>query len=189
MNYKIIFVEHLIDERYKKQIWEILVALDKEFTPPLSERISSFQKNLKKDTIDANLPYNYFEALLNQRFILSVNDHDEILGFRSFKHKHILPDLKEIGEVNYFTTLCVKKGYHGMGIGTAIHDYTLNNLPSHYYHLPFASRTWSTNEASKKLLLSHGFKIVKRLENHRGKGLDTIYFVRDVDSMEASVAM
>lgn len=43
-----------------------------------------------------------------------------------------------------------------------------------------SSRTWSGNVASMKNFESKDFKKVCVLENHRGEGIDTIYYVKEL---------
>ena len=45
-------------------------------------------------------------------------------------------------------------------------------------HRPLLTRTWSGNLQHIRILESLGFKLLKTIKNHRGKGIDTLYFGR-----------
>ena len=40
------------------------------------------------------------------------------------------------------------------------------------------TRTWSTNMAHIKILQGFGFEELKRIPNHRGQGIDTVYYCK-----------
>lgn len=43
------------------------------------------------------------------------------------------------------------------------------------------TRTWATNAAHFRVLEKLGFSQCARLKNHRGEGMDTVYFCRPAE--------
>ena len=178
----IIFVETLDKTPYEKGVWEILCECDQEFLPPLSSRESSSQKTLGGlEAPKTLLPYRYFEVMKAQNYIITLDEFGVVTGFMTFIHKYDCDELAEIGISNYITTICVKKDHRNQGLLKQMYGYMDKSLPS-AYRLPYMStRTWSTNAHHLSTLHHLGFYEAYRLENHRGEGIDTIYFYKKVD--------
>jgi hypothetical protein len=50
---------------------------------------------------------------------------------------------------------------------------------------PYATtRTWSTNASHLDLLDELGFDLIKRVEDDRGDGIDTVYYGIEIDEFE-----
>lgn len=173
--------------RYEDQVWEVLCEIDDEFVPPLSSRESSAQNDLdirgdesggagESDGGSRN-PVSYFGEMKGQNFVLALND-SRVAGFLTFRHRYECKFLREIGPSNYVTTIGVKRKLRGQGIASRMYDYLVNQLPSGYRLDYISTRTWSTNHAHISILEKKGFEVVERLPNHRGEGIDTIYFAK-----------
>lgn len=176
------FIDKLNDEKLKKDIWDILCECDNEFYPPLSCR--DIQYNGIKDTFDSNQakPYEYFEQLIKQVFLVAINEEDDILmGFMGIKHSYSCDELNSYLPANYLTTLCVKNEFRRRGVAKNLYHKLQDNIPQQY-KLPFiATRTWSTNHAHINCLADMNFELVTKIENHRGAGIHTFYYAKKVE--------
>ncbi len=165
-------------------IWEILCECNNEFIPPLSSRNSSSQTELQQgsdvldDHID-NKPYVYFEELRKQQFIIAKRD-DRVVGFLTFKTDYICDALSKFGASNYITTVCVRKEFRKQGILTKMYEQMESGLPESVSCSRISTRTWSQNNAQIKTLMKKGFRMLAKLANDRGLGVDTLYFGKTV---------
>ena len=53
-----------------------------------------------------------------------------------------------------------------------------NILFKEYEHMNIFTRTWSTNAVHIRILSKFEFETLHVLKDHRGAGIDTIYFVK-----------
>lgn len=151
--------------------YEMLAAADNEFVPPLSSRSSSTQKNLLNTTQNNSIA-QYFEQLKKQRFAAAFED-GVLIAFVSYKENYSCDEIppEECPNI-YISTLVVSPKARGKGVTKALYS----RLFSEYANVNIFTRTWSTNVAHIKILQNYGFEILQVLENHRGNGIDTIYF-------------
>lgn len=158
----------------KKYIWNILVQADYEFVPPLSKRESTTQKNFvtTKSKGEDGIK-EYFDALMHQSFLLVEKD-SEVVAFMSYICNHRL----EIGKekeivVNYVSTIIVDKAHRSNGLTQLLYQKLFETEEGRV-----ATRTWSTNAAHLRILEKLGFEKVRTMENDRGNGIDTVYYVK-----------
>ena len=143
---------------YGDEILNMLELCDKEFVPPLSLRSSTTQSDLKSKEENKIGVKSYFDEVIKQHLMV-VTENEKLLGFVSFKEnftndkisENELPDI-------YISTLIV--------------------LFDEYKDVNIFTRTWSLNTAHIKILKEFGFETFSVLENHRGEGIDTVYFIK-----------
>jgi len=165
-----------LSEKEKEKVWEILCQCDKDFYPPLSTRNSSSQKNLSHiESAAEEQPTVYYAEMIQQEFILAYED-DEVVGFMTFKQKYECEALTEFGTSLYITTVCVKKERRGHGIMKARYQIMEQEVSQVCDCNKVSTRTWSLNDAQIHELSKRGYKKLCILENHRGPGVDTVYF-------------
>ena len=158
---------------YRDEIIGMIAACDHEFVPPLSQRHGPTQTDFSGaiQTND-NLPA-YFEDM-RKNDILAALEGEELLGFVAFKRDmtnqfltaDTLPNL-------YVAVLLVKPSARGQHLTSKMYEYLFNEL---YPATNLYTRTWSTNRAHAAILGKFGLEVVIRIENDRGKGIDTVYF-------------
>ena len=156
----------IYDEAYK-----LLAEADEEFVPPLSSRNSSTQQNLS-ETVKGDSIAQYFDQLKTQRFA-AVFEDGALIGFVSYRENYTCPEIpsEELPNI-YLSTLVVSPKARGKGVTTALY----RHLFDAYQNVNIFTRTWSSNYAHIKILGKYGFDLTHTLKNHRGNGIDTVYF-------------
>lgn len=163
-----------LSEQQKKDIWLLLNEADYEFVPPLSARKGTTQKNLL-DVGEGEVPTEYFEALMQQSFILCINE-SHVIGFMSYIKDHKLKLYDDNSLVcDYISTIIVDTRFRNEGYTTGMYNKLFNSRPAKTY----ATRTWSTNRAHLHLLDKLGFELVYIIKDDRGNGIDTVYYVKN----------
>jgi trans-aconitate methyltransferase/GNAT superfamily N-acetyltransferase len=130
-----------------------------EFVPPLSERPSAGGE------LGGGSLREYIDSLSNAR-ILAAKKDGRVIGCLCYKMQ-MLPFVSK--PVPLVSTVIVEKPFRSAGVGRALYQKAINENRELYV------RTWSSNTKHIKLLESLGFQEVYRIENHRGKGIDTVY--------------
>lgn len=166
----------LIDgaQQYGTDILELLAESDNEFVPPLSSRSSTTQKNLNETTQYADTS-RYFEKMKTQQFILAIYKN-KVAGFLSYIPGIIIEELCEWGEIEYVSTIIVRKNMRKKRIATNLYRVLIERSSSR----KIVTRTWSTNTGHINLLGKLAFNEILRIENGRGEGIDTVYFGREI---------
>ena len=82
MEYKLLTTKE--QEKYYDQIFEMMIAGDKDFIPPLSARSSTTQKDLTSSQGSIDGLKSYFEEMKKQRFMVCL-DGEILVSFVSFK--------------------------------------------------------------------------------------------------------
>ncbi|MHB1702835.1 MAG: GNAT family N-acetyltransferase [bacterium] len=172
------FFDKITDEKIANTIWNILCECDNEFYPPLSERkiygglleINCRARNSEKK------PYLYYKSMIKQRFLVAFMDNRYIVGFMSFL-SNVRP--KEFNtNCNYYTTLCVRPANRHKGIAT---QFLMSRLPEGFRSKITLTRTWSLNYPIIKSLSKAGFTLKKVSANDRDRGIDTLYYQKQID--------
>lgn len=156
---------------YDSLILEILTAADNEFVPPLSSRRSTTQSDLTGDKKDGDGIFRYFEEMKKQRLMVALDD-GKTLAFMSFKENLENEVIKDTPNV-YLSTLIVSPEGRGAGLTQKMYEKLFTLYPEAFVF----TRTWSTNAAHIKILSRLKFEVLKTLENDRGEGIDTVYFI------------
>ncbi|MCT2537132.1 GNAT family N-acetyltransferase [Aquibacillus koreensis] len=170
------------EKSIRNQIWDILCECDKEFVPPLSARESSTQSTLSSSEGQDIKPFSYFEKMTEQHFILAIDEEkNHVIGFMTFKSNYYTEELKNYSPSNYITTICIKRDYRNYGITRKLYQFMKDDIKQQGLEEPYlTTRTWSSNDAHIHILKSLQFDTVERLKDHRGPGVDTLYFGRKV---------
>lgn len=181
---KISYVNKMEDENINKEVFNILKSCDHEFYPPLSSREKSTQMNLKTffRDVESNPPLKYYENMIKQKFLLAF-DEEKLVGFMTFIYDYksdIYAEKTQDAMNFYITTICVDKMYRKKGICNllydALEDLHKNNSIKSY----ISTRTWSENNSHIAILDKRGYERHKVIEDDRGIGVDTIYFLKEI---------
>lgn len=163
-----------IPPTHREQIRQLLILADKEFIPPLSSRSSSTQKDLS-GTGDTGGIEEYFSVMATQPVVLAL-EGTQVLGFMAFKENYTCDQISELPNL-YASTCVVHPLGRGKGLMTGFYREMIRQFPGR----SIFTRTWSTNAAHFRVLEKLGFSEYTRLKNHRGEGMDTVYFRRPAD--------
>ncbi|MCD6347421.1 MAG: GNAT family N-acetyltransferase [Bacteroidales bacterium] len=156
-------------------IKEILIEINEEFVPSLSSRESTITKHLiNRDSKNCSID-SYLNYVLAQNNLLAFVDA-KLVGLMSFRDAHTDLYLGRNCPCSYVSTIGVKSEFRRNGLARCFYKYLMASLP-YAMQSPFiATRTWSTNLPHINLLKEMGFDEVSRLKDHRGIGIDTVYY-------------
>lgn len=161
---------------YAENIQSYLVMADKEFIPPLSSRGSSTQADLSGVVSNDGIG-NYFASMASQPVIVAVED-GRCLGFMAFKLDHTCKEISRDTFPNLYASTCVvDPAARGKGMMRGFYEMMISLYPDR----DLFTRTWHTNYPHLKVLDKLGFRQIARLSNHRGPGIDTVYFRRKAE--------
>ena len=145
-----------IREGSKEEIVSLLEEVDGEFYPPLTERNSSIE--------------DYLRDVSPERIFVAYHPVYGVVGCACVRKK-LLPFTS--APVFYLSTIAVKRAFRRLGVAEKLYERLLKEYPVLY------TRTWSSNEAHQNLLRKFGFKKVYVVENDRGQGIHTEYYMKD----------
>ena len=177
---RVLYKGHDLSGKEREAIWNILCQCDDEFYPRLSLRESSSQKDLNGGGTGTALPVTYFSEMIEQDFILAYGEAGEVTGFMTFKRDYICEALEDFGVSLYITTVCVRRELRGRGIMKALYRCMETEVPAACGCRRLSTRTWSLNEAQLHELVQRGYRQLALLKDHRGPGVDTVYFGMEV---------
>ncbi len=162
-------------EAFSAEILKLMKLCDDDFVPPLSQRSSTVQSNLKSEkTVCAECGIELYHGEMMKQEILAAISGDELLGFVSFRENMVSDKIPEEYLPNiYLSTLMLSSAARGRGLTGRMYDHLFNTL---YPERSIFTRTWSTNFAHIKILGKFGFSEFARIENDRGAGIDTVYY-------------
>ena len=166
-----------LNDLYEKEIQKILYDADDEFVPALSARASTTQTLLSEDTINDNHgAYEYFQTMKKQSIILAVEEEGAMAFLSFIPGYHLTVQDEELIKTSYVSTIVVSPEYRGRGICPLLYDklFSLSKDNS------VSTRTWSTNISHISILRKLGFKTIATLPDDRGKGVDTVYFCKEL---------
>ena len=189
-----------------KQLNALLRWGDEQFVPPLSARHSSTQSDLAPHAAAADHAIDdYYRALLEQRFLLAVDDGVDgngtdgngtdgngtdgngtdgngntdgkrtLAGFMSYRPDYACAYV-DGGVCTYVSTILVAEAYRGAHLTERMYR-ALFTLPD-VEGTVVATRTWSKNGAHLHILGEMGFSLIKTLPDDRGPGIDTVYYAK-----------
>ena len=169
--------EVLTDKHLLEGVWQLLCRYDHDFVPPLSAREYTNQSALTGlHTVTAE-PKQYFDNLKKQSFLVAV-EQGELAGFMSFRPHEICADLNDEVDTIYITTIIVNEAFRGRGITAQFYSEIWTLAQESNQHI--TTRTWSTNNSHIRVLSKAGLQEIKRIENGRGQGIDTVYFRKSI---------
>lgn len=160
-------------------IFDLLCTCDRDFVPPLSQRVSSFQKKFEVP-LGQDKPYAYFEVMKAQRFAVARDASGRMVAFLTFRPRYSCPELARFGESNYMTTACVDPEHRGHGLVSRLYDIVEHGLPEDQQTDYVTTRTWSTNAVQVHAFSKRGYETAAVLKDDRGPGVDTIYYAKKV---------
>lgn len=171
---ELIYFSDTTSSGYSRQVRELLKLADREFVPPLSTRGSSTQADLSAaQALEAGVDA-YFETMQTQPVVLAI-ENEKCLGFMAFKENYTCSEIGEDTLPNLYASTCVvhPEG-RGQGLMQRFYEKMLELFPGNN----ICTRTWHTNFAHLRVLEKLGFSQIARLKDHRGPGMDTVYFLK-----------
>ena len=160
-------------------IFDLLCVCDRDFVPPLSQRVSSCQKCFS-ESADQDKPYAYFEIMKAQRFAVARDESGKMVAFLTFRPRYTCRELARFGENNYMTTACVYPEHRGHGLVSRLYDIVESGLPEDQQTDYITTRTWSTNTIQVHAFSKRGYSVAAVLKDDRGPGVDTIYYAKRI---------
>ncbi len=165
----------LLDQRgkdhYRNDLLKLCQNADQEFVPPLSQRSSTTQSSLQGGREQGI--YAYFDGIMAQPMLACVED-GLLLGFVAYKENYVPEHYASAKLPNiYISTLILAPESRGRGLTKTLYRHLF------YERFPACSvytRTWSQNAAHIKILKGFDFVEVCRIADHRGDGIDTVYY-------------
>ena len=172
-----IYFEKICECDYTRTIVEFLTLADKEFIPPLSCRDSSTQADLSGAQSASDGILSYYRTMASQPAILAV-ENSRCMGFMAFKIDYTCRQISAEQLPNLYASTCVvHPDARGKGLMTGFYREMIRLFPER----KLFTRTWHTNLSHLHVLDKLGFREWDRLPNHRGPGMDTVYFRRSAD--------
>lgn len=167
------YCETVADSGKAGDIHALLVQADQEFIPPLSSRGSSTQTDLSQTQSVSQGAKAYYETMAAQPAILAVDETGKCVGFMAFKRDYTC---EYVGETpNLYASTCV---VHPSTRGQKLMERFYRKMIELFPQCHIFTRTWHTNYPHLRVLEKLGFAQIARLKDHRGPGLDTVYFQR-----------
>ncbi|MBQ4518682.1 MAG: GNAT family N-acetyltransferase [Clostridia bacterium] len=169
---------HIVSPReqaqYYDEILEMLYMSDDDFIPPLSARSSTTQKDLTSSQKTEDGILQYFEEMKSQRFMVALED-GKVMAFVSYRENYVNGVITEAYTPNiYLSTLIMRPEARGKGLTKTMYSLLFKEYEDRF----ICTRTWSTNIAHKKILDFYNFSTFATLPDDRGKGIDTVYFMK-----------
>lgn len=172
MEYK--YYPHAAGSGYEGDIQDLLTLADREFIPPLSQRGSSTQSSLSGGESHNGI-LDYYRSMEAQPVILALEE-GKCLGFMAFKENHVCDQIDGRYQPNLYASTCVVHPCtRGKGLMKNFYREMIALCPDRF----ICTRTWHTNAPHLHILDTLGFREIARLKDHRGPGMDTVYFARN----------
>ena len=170
---ELLYFETVAQCGYAEDIQQLLVMADKEFIPPLSSRGSSTQADLHSTATVSDGAKAYFQAMSVQPVVVAVED-GRCLGFMAFKKDYVCEYYAKTPNL-YASTCVVHPDARGKGLMGGFYQKMIDLFPAYSIY----TRTWHTNLSHLKVLDRLGFSLLVRLPDHRGPGMDTVYYLKE----------
>ncbi len=162
--------------QYKNDILEIMNICDADFVPPLSSRSSTTQSDLKSGECNKDGILNYYTEMAKQDILAAIEDDGTLLGFVSYKQNYQSEIVTKTPNI-YISTLMLHPRSRGKRLTNKMYEHLFYDL---YPDRAVFTRTWSTNDVHIKILSNFGITEFHRIKDDRGKGVDTIYFTKNI---------
>lgn len=169
---ELVYFETVASSGFAEDIRGLLEQADREFIPPLSARGSSTQADLSSAEAVSQGAKAYYDTMSEQPVVLAV-ENGKCMGFMAFKENYICEYVKEQPNL-YASTCVVHPDARGKGLMTGFYKRMIELYPGR----SIFTRTWHTNFSHLHILDKLGFAEIARLKDHRGPGMDTVYFCR-----------
>lgn len=166
-------IEKQLSQRYRNDVWQILCAADTEFIPPLSSRHYTTQKLFLREEVATQEPIEYFEKMIQQEFILAV-ENGCVVGFLTYIPDYSLQVDDKMILCDYVSTIVVSKNHRNKGTTRKMYQ----TLFSHRGARNFVTRTWSVNFTHLHLLETMEFQLIAQIKNDRGQSIDSVYYLK-----------
>jgi len=166
--------EDALGECHAAEVRRLLESCGDEFVPPLSTRTSTHQTDLHGLEGQDTQPGGYFSELGRQPFVLALSE-GRVVAFLSYIVGYPIECGGGCLLTTYVTTICADPEYRHRGIATALYRFLERRSSSGYLSV----RTWSTNVAQMTLLRSLGYQELVRIHDDRGRGIDTVYYLKE----------
>lgn len=171
---ELILFEYVTQPDHLAQLEQLLIMADREFIPPLSSRSSTTQKNLSAGETSPEGIRDYFDTMKTQPMVLAL-DGSRVAGFMAFRYDYTCDQIgPECLPNMYASTSVVHPDYRGQGLMRRFYETMIKSDPERGIY----TRTWAANASHLKVLSRLGFHELCRLKDHRGPGVDTVYFER-----------
>jgi len=140
---------------------DFMELVDHEFVPPLSLRPGGICERVSGTL--AKVDSNFLIGELNGRVVGAVGYQKNWNG------------MEEVMREAYISFIAVHPGYRGQNIARLLDRALAQKLgPGGMTHVNVT--TWSTNPGAYRMYKHLGYVVLKTLKDHRGPGVDTIYF-------------
>ncbi|CUU59800.1 Acetyltransferase (GNAT) family protein [Parafrankia irregularis] len=161
---------------YSDEIWALLRKVDHEFVPPLSARESTVTKALSGSAGSDAGPRVYLEGVLDQ-YVVCAWAGGRFSGLLSFRVHHHDDLVRDFSPCTYISTIAVDPQERQKGLASELYR-ALHTLPAQLHSPYLVTRTWSSNDKNIPILEHFGYQEIVRLPDHRGQGIDTLYYAR-----------
>jgi len=102
--------------------------------------------------------------MIRQDMVLAL-EGDRVAGFMAFLRDYTCEHIDRIPNL-YASTSLVHPDFHGQKLMQRFYEAMIHTFPGR----PIYTRTWHTNASHLRVLDKLGFRLLKHLENHRGRG-------------------
>ena len=144
---------------------DFMELIDHEFVPPLSLRPSGIYERVSGTF--AKVDSNFLICESNGRLVGAV-------GYRKNWN-----GIEEVMGEAYISFIAVHPVYRGQNIAKLLDRALAQKLgPDKVTHVNVT--TWSTNPGAYRMYQRLGYVVSKTLKDHRGAGVDTIYFRKNI---------
>lgn len=165
------------DSTHSLKVREILERYAHEFVPPLFSRQSSVQTSFLDNDMQNRGIADYFTVMSSQH-LLVAEFKETVIGFLSYRNDDFPKPLAGHAPLSYVTTIIIETAHRSRGVCTKL--YSL--LEKVECNRAIATRTWSENNEHISIIDRLGFGSISKIPNDRGKGIDTIYFLKRTSS-------
>ena len=166
--------EQVTSPQHLQQLEALLTLADREFIPPLSSRGSTTQGNLGSTQTNPDGVRAYFETMKTQPMVLAL-DGERLAGFMAFRYDHTCDQIGPETLPNmYASTSVVHPDYRGQKLMQRFYETMIAAHPQRGVY----TRTWVGNLSHLRVLDKLSFRQLCCLKDHRGPGVDTVYYGR-----------
>ena len=162
-----------LTQQEEAQVRALMEACADEFVPSLRTRSGPEQADFSGD--EGGSLDDYLHDMLQQSFLLAEED-GHVVAFLSYVTNFKCDGLGDYCPCDYASTLITAPDHRGQGLANRLYE-ALENRPERSKFI--GSRTWSTTQAQMHIFPTGGWKIISVVENGRGPGIDTVYFLHE----------